>query len=44
LADKFAEEHGQNSKVISDKLRQAIPRFEAGDEVRQPYGCIAFIC
>ncbi|KAI1626648.1 hypothetical protein EDD37DRAFT_620225 [Exophiala viscosa] len=35
LADKFAEEHGQNSKVISDKLRQAIPRFEAGEEKRR---------
>lgn len=33
LADKFGEEHTQNSKVISDKLRSAIPRFEAGEEV-----------
>ncbi|KIV85703.1 hypothetical protein PV11_01364 [Exophiala sideris] len=35
LADKFAEEHGQNSKLVSDKLRQAIPRFEAGEEKRR---------
>ncbi len=33
LADKFLNEHTSNSKVISDKLRSAIPRFEAGDEV-----------
>jgi hypothetical protein len=33
LADKFAEEHTSNSKVISDKLRAAIPRFEVGEEV-----------
>jgi hypothetical protein len=33
LADKFAEEHTSNAKVISDKLRAAIPRFEAGEEV-----------
>lgn len=36
LADKFGEEHTQTSKVISDKLRSAIPRFEAGDEVGHP--------
>ncbi|KEF61437.1 uncharacterized protein A1O9_03003 [Exophiala aquamarina CBS 119918] len=35
LADKFGDEHTQNSKVISDKLRSAIPRFEAGDEKRK---------
>ncbi|EXJ63165.1 hypothetical protein A1O7_03610 [Cladophialophora yegresii CBS 114405] len=35
LADKFAEEHTTNSKVISDKLRAAIPRFEAGEEKRR---------
>ncbi|KAK5065244.1 hypothetical protein LTR84_001082 [Exophiala bonariae] len=35
LADKFGEEHTQTSKVISDKLRSAIPRFEAGDEKRK---------
>ena len=33
LADKFAEEHTQNSKLNGDKLRAAIPRFEAGEEV-----------
>lgn len=33
LADKFGDEHTQNSKVNSDKLRSAVPRFEAGDEV-----------
>lgn len=33
LADKFAEDHTSNSKVISDRLRAAIPRFEAGEEV-----------
>lgn len=33
LADKFADEHTSNSKVISDKLRSVIPRFEAGEEV-----------
>jgi hypothetical protein len=37
LADKFGEEHTQNSKVISDKLRSAIPRFEAGDDVCQSH-------
>ncbi|KIV91122.1 hypothetical protein PV10_05699 [Exophiala mesophila] len=35
LADKFSDEHTQNSKVNSDKLRSAIPRFEAGDEKRK---------
>ncbi|KAH0846986.1 hypothetical protein FOPE_11362 [Fonsecaea pedrosoi] len=35
LADKFADEHSSNSKVISDKLRAAIPRFEAGEEKRK---------
>ncbi|KIW26668.1 hypothetical protein, variant [Cladophialophora immunda] len=35
LADKFADEHSSNSKVISDKLRGAIPRFEAGEEKRR---------
>ncbi|KIX10533.1 uncharacterized protein Z518_01616 [Rhinocladiella mackenziei CBS 650.93] len=35
LADKFSEEHTSNSKVISDKLRSAIPRFEAGEEKRK---------
>ncbi|KIX94269.1 uncharacterized protein Z520_09979 [Fonsecaea multimorphosa CBS 102226] len=35
LADKFADEHSSNSKVISDKLRAAIPRFEAGEEKRR---------
>lgn len=33
LADKFSEEHTSNAKVISDKLKSAIPRFEAGEEV-----------
>ena len=37
LADKFAEEHTSNSKVISDRLRAAIPRFEAGEEVGYMY-------
>lgn len=36
MADKFADEHTSNSKVISDKLRSAIPRFEAGEEVHNP--------
>ncbi|KIW17078.1 hypothetical protein PV08_04269 [Exophiala spinifera] len=35
LADKFAEEHTQNSKLNSDKLRAAVPRFEAGEEKRK---------
>ncbi|KAJ9612354.1 hypothetical protein H2200_003951 [Cladophialophora chaetospira] len=35
LADKFGEEHTSNSKVISDRLRAAIPRFEAGEEKRR---------
>ncbi|KAK7888208.1 hypothetical protein LTR67_009085 [Exophiala xenobiotica] len=35
LADKFAEEHTQNSKLNGDKLRAAIPRFEAGEEKRR---------
>ncbi|EXJ80415.1 hypothetical protein A1O1_08560 [Capronia coronata CBS 617.96] len=35
LADKFGEEHTSNSKLIADKLRSAIPRFEAGEEKRR---------
>ncbi|RMD41490.1 hypothetical protein DV735_g3641, partial [Chaetothyriales sp. CBS 134920] len=35
LADKFAAEATANSKINSDKLRSAIPRFEAGEVKRQ---------
>ncbi|KAJ4520341.1 hypothetical protein HRR83_002325 [Exophiala dermatitidis] len=35
LADKFSEEHTSNSKLNADKLRSAIPRFEAGEEKRK---------
>ncbi|RMZ83730.1 hypothetical protein DV738_g958, partial [Chaetothyriales sp. CBS 135597] len=35
LADKFAAEATPNSKINSDKLRSAIPRFEAGEVKRQ---------
>jgi hypothetical protein len=33
LADKFTEEGTSNAKLNAEKLRSAIPRFEAGDEV-----------
>jgi hypothetical protein len=35
LADKFASEATTNAKIHCDKLRSAIPRFEAGEEKRR---------
>lgn len=35
LADKFTEEGTLNARMNADKLRSAIPRFEAGDEKRR---------
>ena len=35
LADKFTEEGTSNAKVNAEKLRGAIPRFEAGEEKRR---------
>ncbi|RMZ86162.1 hypothetical protein DV737_g228, partial [Chaetothyriales sp. CBS 132003] len=35
LADKFAAEATTNAKINSDKLRSAVPRFEAGEVKRQ---------
>ena len=33
LADKFTEEGTSNAKGNAEKLRSAVPRFEAGEEV-----------
>lgn len=33
VADKLQEEKGTNSKKLSERIRNAIPRFEASEEV-----------
>lgn len=33
IADKLQEEKGTNSKKLSERIRHAIPRFEASEEV-----------
>lgn len=35
IADKLQEEKGINSKKLSERIRAAIPRFEASEEVSQ---------
>ena len=34
IADRLQEEKGTNSKKLSERIRAAIPRFEASEEVR----------
>jgi hypothetical protein len=36
LADKLDEENTPHARTLRDKIRAAIPRFEAGEEVNQP--------
>ena len=33
IADKFDEESASQSKIIAGKIKAALPRFEAGEEV-----------
>jgi hypothetical protein len=40
IADKLQEEKGTNSKKLSERIRNAIPRFEASEEVNLPEGFI----
>jgi hypothetical protein len=37
IADKFEEEKASQSKIIAARIKAAIPRFEAGEEVSQFY-------